>query len=235
MSTIWREAFPPPRRLLTTSLGVISFGSSRASEGDTALCDFANGLRGKGNFIPGRQIQRIRKAVKDVLAFSEALHALSPIGGARSAQQHEHCLFPCGLRAKHLARLQAPDEKAHPVPARLLARQMQKFTSLLRRQNRRMEEKTAFAHISPALSCSFPQPKTRIRLTALRLWQMDVALSIVHVTNSDSRPKEPAGSPARRFTSDFLSMERSSGHKCAAPQPSPQRSKEAVPRRGSCR
>lgn len=33
MSTIWRDAFPPPRRLLTTSLGVISFGSSRASEG----------------------------------------------------------------------------------------------------------------------------------------------------------------------------------------------------------
>src|SRR5580692_3754009 len=33
MSTICREAFPPPRRLLTTSSGVISFGCSAASDG----------------------------------------------------------------------------------------------------------------------------------------------------------------------------------------------------------
>jgi|HubBroStandDraft_4_1064222.scaffolds.fasta_scaffold49246_2 hypothetical protein len=41
-----------------------------------------------------------------------------------------------------------------------------------------MEEKTAFAHVSPARPCPLQTLKSAILLTALRLWQMPAGLSI---------------------------------------------------------
>src|SRR5580700_11214131 len=74
---------------------------------------------------------------------------------------------------------------------------MKEFASLLRWQYRRMEEKTAFAHVSPALPCPLQAPRSTNRLTALRLWQMRVGLSIAGLTNSGYLTKEPTGAQWR--------------------------------------
>jgi hypothetical protein len=50
---------------------------------------------------------------------------------------------------KDLPGLQTAHKEAHPIPPSLLPRQMNKFAALLLGQNRRMDEKTAFVHVSP--------------------------------------------------------------------------------------
>ena len=126
MSTIWREAFPPPRRLLTTSPGVISLGCKRGFGRRAAFRDFANCFRSEYCSFSGRQIQRVRKSVEDVFALSNPLRALSPIGRAGSTQKITNAASSrsCWC-AKDVTRLQAADKKAHPIPPGLLAGQMQ--------------------------------------------------------------------------------------------------------------
>lgn len=71
---------------------------------------------------------------------------------------------------------------------------MQQFASLLRGQNRRMEEETAFAQVSLAWFRLLRPARSEILLTALRLWQMHAALSIVRHVNCGQATKAPTES-----------------------------------------
>ena len=53
ISTIWREALPPPRRPLTTSLGVINLGLQASFGGGAAFRDFTSCFRGENGLVSG--------------------------------------------------------------------------------------------------------------------------------------------------------------------------------------
>ena len=120
ISTIWREAFPPPRRPLTTSLGVISLGCKRASEGarHSAISQVVSAVK-TASFPVGRY-RAYGKPSNTFLRLPIRAAPLSPIHLAVSAEQDKCGFFAIGACAKDVTRLQTADEETHPVPSRLL-------------------------------------------------------------------------------------------------------------------
>lgn len=117
----------------------------------STFCNFTNSFRGEHDLVSRRQIKRVRKTIKNILALSDPYCACTPIDSASAAQKYECSFLLFRARPKLFAGLQAADEKAHPIPLSLLSGQMKKFTALVWQQINRMDEKTTFAHVFPTL------------------------------------------------------------------------------------
>src|SRR6202789_1798845 len=112
-----------------------------------ALRNLTHRLRREYNLVPGWQIQGVREAVENVLAFFDRLAARSPVRGATSTQKHAHCFFAVGVRTQLVAGLKPPYEETHPLPASLLSSQMYQLAALPLRQMGRMNQKPGFIFI----------------------------------------------------------------------------------------
>jgi len=115
----------------------------------TAFRNLTNRLRSECYLVPWRQIERVRKTVENVPSFSNALRVSSPTNRASPPQEHEGCFLLFRMRSKFFTGLQTPHKKTHPFPLSLVSGQMKELTALSRRQFGRMDERGAFAHVSP--------------------------------------------------------------------------------------
>jgi hypothetical protein len=109
---------------------------------------FTGRLGRKRSLVPGRQVECIREAVKNIPSLSNAVSTVSPIEQTGSTQEYKCGLLVIGARSKDVARLQTADKETHPIPVGLLAREIEEFARFLRGQLQGMEEKTIFAQVS---------------------------------------------------------------------------------------
>jgi len=106
------------------------------------------------------------------------------------------------IPSKCFTRLQTPHKKTHPFPLSLAAGEMKELTALSRRQFGRMDERGAFAHVSPVFLRA-RVPGGANRLTALRLSQMHPVLSIEAIGSFSQRTRARSPLKPSGFTSDF--------------------------------
>src|ERR1700682_4798195 len=111
-----------------------------------ALGDLTDRFRGKRYFVAGGQVQREREAVKNILAGPDRSFSIAPVGGAASTENHKNSFFCRSASAIEFSRIQAAHEEAHPLPASLLARQMQHLPRLSLGQFLRRDDNILWGH-----------------------------------------------------------------------------------------
>src|SRR5882724_5690912 len=120
-----------------------------------ALRDFRSCFCQERNLGRGGKIQRVGKSIKYVLALAHGPWALSPVGHTFSSQNDDRGFLVRGIGPIDVARLQAPYEKAHPLPCSLLPGQVQQFSRLLRRQRAGVDQEIAVFQVGTFTQGSF--------------------------------------------------------------------------------
>src|ERR1700693_4044369 len=120
-----------------------------------AFRNLANRFGSERNFVAGREINRIRKPVKNIRALADVLGPRTPISYALPAEQDKGAFLIARRSSNDVARLQPPHRHTHPLPSRLFPGQVQEFSRLFHGQLLRVDQKERLAH-SASTSVDFP-------------------------------------------------------------------------------
>ena len=116
ISTICREALPPPRRRAGDIRGRDQSRLEPRLRRHAAFGDFAGRLGRKRNFVSRGKVNRVRQSIKHILALANRLDALPPISAADAAEQHKCGFLMFGNGAIDIVQAASVGQRNSSIP-----------------------------------------------------------------------------------------------------------------------